>query len=339
MESRGLRSKFEGSMLGLAVGDALGKPAEGMTRREIKEKFGRIENILDGRYTDETEMMIAAAESIVECKGFVKDHMAQKLQENFHKEREYDYETMQAIKKYKPGALPPFSSLNNGAASRIVPVALFYYDNPEEEAKAAREASAITHAHPLIKEACWFFARSISLALDHKKKDILLKLEKIEISEEAKKENYAVYEGLKLLASFNSESNDEPEEEEAKKPGSSSYQGPLELHGEFNPQSNRFNRFGQGVFALQNKLGVDSTMPKTLAAASYSFLALESFREALVYAVNLGGDTDSVAALTGAAAGAYWGIESIPQEWVDKLESRELLFELAEKIYEIKFQK
>jgi len=74
--------------------------------------------------------------------------------------------------------------------------------------------------------------------------------------------------------------------------------------------------------------------------AIYSFLANCGFRNTLNYAlmVSEGGDRDTISAMTGAIAGACYGIEEIPKEWRDKLENREYIEKLAEKLYETKIK-
>jgi hypothetical protein len=52
-------------------------------------------------------------------------------------------------------------------------------------------------------------------------------------------------------------------------------------------------------------------------------LATDSFEEALSEVVNLGGDTDTAGAILGAMAGAYYGVDAIPQRWLDGLQNRE----------------
>jgi poly(ADP-ribose) glycohydrolase ARH3 len=47
----------------------------------------------------------------------------------------------------------------------------------------------------------------------------------------------------------------------------------------------------------------------------------DSFKDAVVLAVNLGGDTDTIGAMAGAIAGAYYGYAQIPQTWLDRLEN------------------
>ena len=67
----------------------------------------------------------------------------------------------------------------------------------------------------------------------------------------------------------------------------------------------------------------------TLEAATWSFLTTSSFEEAVVCAANLGDDSDTVAAITGALAGAFYGYSAIPQRWLDELVSLEYICETA----------
>jgi ADP-ribosyl-[dinitrogen reductase] hydrolase len=70
-------------------------------------------------------------------------------------------------------------------------------------------------------------------------------------------------------------------------------------------------------------------------AAVSLFFAARSFEEALILAVNQGGDADTVGALTGALGGTYWGIESIPVRWMDRLERVEEIQEVAERLWRV----
>ncbi|MFN3395682.1 MAG: ADP-ribosylglycohydrolase family protein [Thermodesulfovibrionales bacterium] len=56
--------------------------------------------------------------------------------------------------------------------------------------------------------------------------------------------------------------------------------------------------------------------------------------ESLIYAVSLGGDADTIGAMTGAIAGAYYGAGDIPLRWKEKLENRGYIEELAEMLWE-----
>ncbi len=68
----------------------------------------------------------------------------------------------------------------------------------------------------------------------------------------------------------------------------------------------------------------------TLACARWCLGKAHSFREAVLIAANLGGDADTIAAVTGQLAGAVWGMEGIPPEWVERLALSDRVLELAE---------
>jgi ADP-ribosyl-[dinitrogen reductase] hydrolase len=69
-------------------------------------------------------------------------------------------------------------------------------------------------------------------------------------------------------------------------------------------------------------------------AALSCFMESRSLEHALIRAVNLGGDTDTVGACCGALAGAYWGMEAIPSRWSRDLEGYDGLVQLAERVWE-----
>jgi len=60
-----------------------------------------------------------------------------------------------------------------------------------------------------------------------------------------------------------------------------------------------------------------------LEAALWSFYHTDTFAEGLLKAVNLGGDADTVGAIYGQLAGAYYGLEGMPADWVQGLASNE----------------
>lgn len=70
----------------------------------------------------------------------------------------------------------------------------------------------------------------------------------------------------------------------------------------------------------------------TLACARWAVARAASFREAVLLAANLGGDADTIAAVTGQIAGAQWGFEGIPSEWVERLARGDEVMALAERV-------
>jgi hypothetical protein len=62
--------------------------------------------------------------------------------------------------------------------------------------------------------------------------------------------------------------------------------------------------------------------PACIPTCLHLLLTTESFEEALIEVINLGGDTDTAGAILGALAGAYYGIGGIPRRWLDGLQNR-----------------
>jgi ADP-ribosyl-[dinitrogen reductase] hydrolase len=72
----------------------------------------------------------------------------------------------------------------------------------------------------------------------------------------------------------------------------------------------------------------------SLEAAIWSVGRTSSFAEAVLLAANLGGDADTVAAITGQLAGALYGRHAIPSAWLDALHQGSAISDLAEKLFD-----
>jgi ADP-ribosyl-[dinitrogen reductase] hydrolase len=79
----------------------------------------------------------------------------------------------------------------------------------------------------------------------------------------------------------------------------------------------------------RNEVSASGFYKDTLEAAMCAVASTSSFEDAVVQAVNLGDDADSVGAVTGQLAGAVYGEASIPKRWLERLERRNELRELA----------
>ena len=71
-------------------------------------------------------------------------------------------------------------------------------------------------------------------------------------------------------------------------------------------------------------------------AALSSFMNAKSFEGAVLSAINMGGDADTVGACTGALAGAYWGLNAIPERWKRRLERYDDLIRIADTLSEMR---
>src|SRR5215472_15106925 len=73
---------------------------------------------------------------------------------------------------------------------------------------------------------------------------------------------------------------------------------------------------------------------RSLEAALWAFHRSDSFREGALRAVNLGDDADTTGAIYGQLAGAYYGVNAIPQDWIERLALRELIGEKATALFD-----
>src|SRR5947209_3501106 len=127
------KSRFVGSMLGTFVGDALGMPVENWSGDRIRRTFGVLNEmrpaalwlqvygktyglikdpghglngprLTRGVYTDDTQMMIGVAESLVQRGCFDPEHMAWRFVENFDPRRGYGPGTIKVLSRLRHGA-------------------------------------------------------------------------------------------------------------------------------------------------------------------------------------------------------------------------------------------
>ena len=301
-----LKSKFAGALIGSAVGDALGAPAEGYSMEQVRSLYTEETGwaMVCDRYTDDTEMMIGVAESLIRNKGFNGADMARTFIQNYDATRGYGPGSKEALERIRSGesweeaskkVFAGEGSYGNGAAMRIAPVGLLYYDNTDALREVAYKSSHITHSHELGKEGAALQAFAIALAVRGQKEDMLLGLKEFVQNE--------VYEDkirrIELLR-----------DKDATK---------------------------QEIIA---ELGNGEAAFNSVPTAVYSFLRFDSFADSVIYAVSLGGDTDTIGAMTGAISGAYYGYDAIPNEWIAQLENGEkgksYIKRLAETLYNSK---
>lgn len=305
-------------MLGTAVGDALGMPLEGMPHELIENSFGTVTQMIDGRlpaghYTDDTQLMIGVAESLVENRGFVGEHMAMTFFNNFEAFRGYGYGTVRVLQHILDGMIWSEAakhifgggSYGNGAAMRIAPVGLLYHADLERLVDVTRSASRITHTHSIGIEGAIVQVMAIARAVQ------IEPVPDLEI------------DGIEFIDHLISRSKEDEFIIRFRKSQEL-------LMGGHRPSKDD----------LVYYLGNDVQAHKSIPLAVYCFLNnYHSFKDAVVCAVNMGGDTDTLGAMTGAIAGALHGASSIPKAWLDDLESNhkgvDHIRDLAEKLFNI----
>jgi ADP-ribosylglycohydrolase len=150
--------RFTGSLLGLALGDAVGASPE---------EEGEL------RWTDDTAMALGLARALVESGGVDQDALAARWAEDFDPRRHYGGGASRLLTLVAEGtdwrtagrAIFPGGSYGNGAAMRAAPLGLFFSEQQARD-RAAVAAAEITHAHPLGIEGGRLMAHAAALALE-----------------------------------------------------------------------------------------------------------------------------------------------------------------------------
>jgi poly(ADP-ribose) glycohydrolase ARH3 len=271
-----------GALLGTFVGDALGMPFEGTGPEAIPVGLEMEEARLGrGTYTDDTQMMIALAESLIDRGEIDEPHLARAFLEAFDPDRGYGSGTVELFALWARGApvteaasrlFGGQGSRGNGAAMRIAPVAVRFPASPVALREQAMRSARLTHAHPLAVDAAVVQAAAIAAAL--RGDDI-------------------------LPASRDAATMPVMGEQLARA---------TELPDDTDPTD------------AAAQLGNSAEGHRSVPAAIYAAASRTRFEDAVGFAVRCGGDTDTLGAMTGAIAGARQGASAIPRRWLDALE-------------------
>lgn len=280
-------SRARGALLGVLVGDALGMPFEGVARQDIAGEIELREGRLPaGSYTDDTEMTIVLAESLLRCDVVDEDDLGAAFVAAHDQRRGYGSGTLRVLALIAEGLSGPAAarrifegrgSMGNGAAMRVAPVAVRFYDDAVLCDAQARRSAAVTHGHPAGIDAAAAQAAAVAAAIDGS--DPLAAAERAASTHELR-------EALSAVSRTCATS--------------------------LTPES----------LALGQE-GIPPTGPPSVAAAVVAGAWAASFGDAVTLAVRAGGDTDTVAAMAGAIAGARFGADAIPSAWLDTVENGE----------------
>ena len=307
-------------MMGLVIGDALGVPVQFMTRNEIESRLegpvttmeaGGVFNMPEGTWSDDSSMAIATLASIMEEKEIVpSDIMLRFVQWEINGEytpfgeafdqgktcRQAIYNFIEKPDTSTCGITGEYAN-GNGALMRILPVCLYLYvrqktvcTSEDEAVEMIHRVSGLTHNHLRSKMCCslyYFMAKSIIEGLENKENASLkFLLQK------------GIDSGLKYYG------------RDLRNLTEMAYLGRL---------------FHLDEFADVKEADIKSTgyVIDTIEAAIWCLITTFSYKECMLKAVNLGGDTDTLAAIAGGLAGLYYGYEQIPKEWLAVIKKRE----------------
>ncbi|MCS6987999.1 MAG: ADP-ribosylglycohydrolase family protein [Chloroherpetonaceae bacterium] len=306
-----LAERIKSALFGLAVGDALGVPVEFVSREALRQKpiadmvgYGTY-HLPAGTWSDDSSLAFCLAEALT--KGFDLKEIAQNfvkwLYESYWTARGRVFDvgiaTRAAIVRLANGENPERAgsddenSNGNGSLMRILPLVFYVWGKPiDERFEIARKVSSITHRHIRSVIACFYYLEFA--------RDLLYGKSKFEIYERLRNELPA------YLASRHVSQR----------------------------EISVFDRLlKRNIYALsQEDISSSGYVVHTLEASVWSLLTTKSYEDAVLKAVNLGGDSDTMGAVTGGLAGLLYGYEGIPKNWVEGLARAGDIENLAERL-------
>ena len=285
------RDRFRGALLGLAVGDAMGAPAEFLTPAQVRERWGVLAEMVGGgchevrpgEVTDATEMMLALAHSLVGVGGFDAEDVLSRYRAWFAAGPRDVSLTTRTVMLILTAGTPwdrasrrayevlGFPTAGNGSVMRCAPVALRYACDGDTRRRVSLRESMLTHYDRLAGWSCVALNELIVAAMAD-----------------------ALDESLPAIAAA------------------------LDIE-----EARVSMTLRDAVVAEPDEIEPAAFVLDSLRAAVWAVLHTDSFEGAILEIVNRGGDCDTVGAVAGALAGARYGAAAIPARWLDPLRVRD----------------
>lgn len=303
LENSQLVARYEGCLLGLACGDAVGTSVEFSPRGAfipLKDMVGGGPfNLNAGKWTDDTSMALCLAESLVSCQGFdARDQMERYTrwwQDGYMSPNGRCFDIgntiVSALQRYqqtrKPysGSSEP-QSAGNGSIMRLAPIPMYYLADIRKVHNFSAKSSMTTHAAVEAVDACRLFGVMIAYALRGEPKDCILNAG-----------NHPLLNNKPLAPAI---------QEIA---------------------------WGAYIEKTEDQIQGSGYVVKSLEAALWCFYYTDNFREATLRAANLGDDADTTAAVCGQLAGAHYTSDDIPENWLARVALGEMIIKFAQRLY------
>ena len=302
-----LKDKLKGMLYGGIVGDILGVPFEfkAMGTFNCTDMVGYgTHNQPLGTWSDDTSMTLATIDNIIQ-KGTESDLMFKFLEfRNNGKYTphgkvfdigstivnaidEFEYNISNGINNVSNCGQDGECDNGNGALMRISPVItlLDKYD-PSKSFDLIDKYTSLTHSHPRSVIASIIYLELLQQLLEY---------DKLESIENVFKITQKMY--FPIL--------------------------PFKYVDELSTYNDFFNM--KLLDKQYSELKSSGYVVDTLFSAIWCFYYSNSFEDAVLKAVNLGGDTDTIASITGSLAGIYYGYDSIPKEWINKIVKKDYI--------------
>lgn len=304
-----MNNMYKNGVFGVVVGDAFGCPVQFESREEVamhpvKDMRGHgTFNLPEGSWTDDSSLTLALLDSINEKECIDLKHIMNNfvkwLEEGSFTPYGFSYDigsgTMNAIRNYEWNddvfECGGKSANNNGNGSlmRIMPACLFAIERGLDNQKAlavVHEVGSLTHAHDRANIACGLYYFMVKSILQNQG-SLIVRMQK------GLDEGFAYYEQFETY------------------------------------ELSYYDRLRDlTMFALtpEDEIRSSGYVVDTIEASVWSLINTYSYRTALIKAVNLGLDTDTVGAIAGGLCGLYYGIgeeNGIPTEWINKVQRHE----------------
>ena len=295
--------RFKGALFGHVIGDAMGAPIEILSLEEIKERYGLVTDFVryeyqtldEGDYTDDSAFTFAGMDSILSQHGFNVYDYSKRLSELItamdlgqDNDRHYGSGSIMAMRRLSVGQHWKFSGNNNpknGAAIRMVPLAIVDCFDPQRNLK-----------------------KNVELACEPTHKNPF-----------AQEAAYLMAAGVRYC--LDSEHFD------------------VEKFLDYILQECSSDEFREKIKKVRELLHEDTHIDQAQAVFGTEGLVLQcvpytffcflknpyNFKDVMISALNVDGDSDSIAAMAGSLCGALNGYSSLPKEWIDKLTAKERL--------------
>ncbi|CAF1120901.1 unnamed protein product [Rotaria sp. Silwood1] len=322
---RHILNRIMGSIFGLILGDALGahvefRPHTYLLANPVTDlRGGGTWGLEKGQFTDDGSMTLCLANSLVARRRFLPYDQLVRYKWWFRhgymsstgtcfdigestKKALCEFENRQTVFAQKYGIsleeidflsdeqlLEKFNvscssdgAAGNGVLMRLAPVPLFFCRNPEIAVKLSGVSGQITHGDMKAIDACRYYGALIVAIMHNTDKDQLLS------------EDFYL---SKMKTWFNNK-----------------------------PLVSEIENVAKGSFkkdkGYDDGIRGKGYVVNSLEAALWAFWSTHSFKEGVLAAVNLGDDTDTTAAIYGQLAGAYYGYDKLPQEWINSVYSK-----------------
>ena len=317
-----------GSILGMAIGDAIGARVEFLPLNYDFNKIVDMGNgpggkfkLEPGQWTDDTSMGLCIADSLIEKKGefnardimmrfilwwFCGYNNAFRFDKNRPKKNsvglggnisESIYQFVKSNGKNEYTISGDKKTSGNGSIMRNAAIPICYFREEGKALEYAKRQSLITHQGDEAAGCCQLMTFIIIKILELKRDNIKGNNNLVKILDNLKDDFKCGYKSVNYLAQSRQEGTDK--------------------NRNWNWKDKNF-RYSE--YRAEKQPGyIGSYCMDGLSMALHILYTTDNFKDAILKAVNLCGDADSLGSIVGQIAGAYYGLDSIPENWITTL--------------------